>query len=189
MVHTMQNKFVVALGIIGSAAMALASISPEDAISNSAGWAKYIGIDQLSALLTDPRVDKWVTAIGAMLVGSSLTVFVLRKWPKLWRSDLPINAHFEEHRADNVSLIEDCRKMVAEYMEHNVEKEGFREYAIRQIPFMKIEKHLTDETRKFFRSQNYVLGAWDNPTYPPLVGQFLREIDRIEAEWEVSNDH
>lgn len=125
MVYTMQNRFFIALGLIGSAAMMLASISPQDAISNISGWANFIGIEQLAALLADPSVDKWVTVIGAMLVGPSLTVVVLRKWPKFWMPDLPINAHFGEHRADRISLIEDYRKMVAEYMKYHEKKKIF----------------------------------------------------------------
>ncbi|MDV2495487.1 MAG: hypothetical protein RX316_04665 [bacterium] len=53
-----------------------ATIKPEDAISNLAAWAKYIGISKIPSWLATKTADMWAIVIGGILILISL--FMLR---------------------------------------------------------------------------------------------------------------
>ena len=86
MLHS-KARFLV-LGLIGSAVMFAAGVSPEDAVSNLAAWARLLGIDKPPALLSAPSADFWGFWIGATAVGVSL-FFLFRPQILRWFRWLP----------------------------------------------------------------------------------------------------
>lgn len=168
--------------------MTLASISPEDAISNIAGWAKYFGIDDIPTLLSSPSVDKWVTVIGAVLVVASFAAFGLKKWSNFRRPVLPVDANDEERRADDSLkiMIDECRTMVADY--HNIlygnndDGHNFREYIQQRPEYQRIRKYLLPGEIKLLEVPTFIIGAPGGTIRDPYAAVLTVAIDRIQSE-------
>lgn len=71
------------IAAIGGLIMAAASVSPENAVSNLAAWAKSLGVNDIPPWLVTPSTDNWGFIVGAVIfsVSIAITFWQRRRYP------------------------------------------------------------------------------------------------------------
>jgi len=76
---------------IGGLIMAAAGVSPEEAISNLAAWAKAFGVESPPSWLVSTNIDSYAQVFGFVILATSLLViFTTTRWWKernVWREE------------------------------------------------------------------------------------------------------
>jgi hypothetical protein len=104
----MGGKTWAVISVIGAGLVVAAQTSPEQAVSNLAGWARLLGVDQMPNWLGSTTADTYATVIGALVVLASLYM----NWPRLLailgRSARPP----QKNKADRLAeFVEQARKL------------------------------------------------------------------------------
>ena len=104
---------LLAVSIIGGGLMAGAGVSPQEAASNLASWAKLFGVDNPPPIIQAQSTDVVVFYIGLLLVGLSIGFLLGMFLWKLWQK----NKYIPLEKATRIAYEETYQSLAERFAE------------------------------------------------------------------------